>query len=273
MFAKVKIGKHFYYTTMGLLSKIIRHTPFNNLYNSYNKKQNELAQKKLDQKLFPQRVNFYKNFIDEGDLVFDVGANVGNRVEAFLECKAKVVAVEPQPACVEILINKFGNRIIIENVGLNDEEGELEMQISTDTTISTFSKDYIETTKDRFKYSSYQGSIKVPVTTLDKLISKHGAPKFCKIDVEGFEFQVLKGLHQPIQYISLEYCVPELKTNLHDCINYIHGIAPSAVFNYSIGESMKWAYDDWKNFEDFQNHMNTSGFDATDFGDVYVKCF
>jgi FkbM family methyltransferase len=256
---------------MGIISKLIRHTPFYKFYASFNQRRNEKAQKKLEEEYFPARVEFYKSFINENDLVFDVGANVGNRVEAFIACNAKVVAVEPQPSCVDILKQKFQNRINIENIGLSETPGELEMHISTDSTISSFSKDYIENTKDRFKYSQYTGSIKVPVSTLDLLIDKYGTPRFCKIDVEGFELNVLKGLHKQVPYLSLEYCVPELKQNLVECLTYVHQLSPSAQFNYGVGESMTWALPEWMSFHEFLQHIDGSSFAQSDFGDVYIK--
>ena len=43
----------------------------------------------------------YGNFVRPGDLVFDVGAHVGDRVASFRRLGARVVAVEPQPAMVQ----------------------------------------------------------------------------------------------------------------------------------------------------------------------------
>ena len=86
-------------------------------FKKFKKRQTERLQEKLEQKYLPLRVNFYKKFINPNDLVFDVGANVGNRVGAFLKCHAKVVAVEPQPYCVKILREKFDDKITIEPVG------------------------------------------------------------------------------------------------------------------------------------------------------------
>lgn len=256
---------------MGIIEKIIRHTPFYSYYKNYKQAKAEKFQQHFEERHLPDRIKFYADFIHQDDLVFDVGANVGNRVEAFLKCNARVVAVEPQPECVKILKAKFKDNIIIENVGLNDTEGELEMQISSDSTVSSFNKEYINKTKDRFKYSSWENTIKVPVTTLDKLIAKHGTPKFCKIDVEGFELMVLKGLHSNIPYLSLEYCVPEMQDQNIECLNYLHSISPDAKFNYSVGESMAWALNEWQRYDQFINHIKSAEFLNTSFGDIYVK--
>lgn len=256
---------------MGIIEKLVRLTPFYGAYKKHKQTKAEKAQEILDARLLPQRIEFYKQFIHPNDLVFDVGANVGNRVMAFLQCQAKVVAVEPQPACAKILASKFQDKIIIENIGLSDVDGELEMQLSTDSTISSFNIDYINKTKNRFKHSQWTSTIKVPVTTLDKLILKYGTPKFCKIDVEGFELMVLKGLHTKIPYLSLEYCVPEMQDQNIQCLEYLHSISPDAMYNYSIGESMNWAMSQWLSFPEFIQHVQSEHFINTLFGDIYVK--
>src|SRR5579859_7288140 len=50
---------------------------------------------------------FYKQFVSSGDLVFDVGANIGERIEIFRSLGAKVVSVEPHPECIQVLKKKF----------------------------------------------------------------------------------------------------------------------------------------------------------------------
>ena len=256
---------------MGVLEKIIRLTPFYQLYKEYLKRKAETAHRSLEEKLHPRRVAFYSQFIKPGDLVFDVGANIGNRVVSFLECKAKVVAIEPQPSCVSILKNKFGDRIAIESIGLGAQAGELEMQIATDSTVSSFNQDYVKNTRERFKYTEWVDTIKIPVRTMDDLLSVYGKPVFCKIDVEGFELEVLKGLHEPLPLLSLEFCVPEMHMELLECLHYLNGLSPQGSFNYSIGESMEWALPDWVDFKVFLEHVQSSDFAKTSFGDVYFR--
>ena len=50
---------------------------------------------------------FYSGFIGKGDLVFDIGAHLGNRSEAWLALGARVIAAEPQPICVQYLQKRF----------------------------------------------------------------------------------------------------------------------------------------------------------------------
>lgn len=255
---------------MNFIKKIITSS---SLYKNYqNKKEEEFKkQKALAEKiLLPKSILFYSQFINENDLVFDVGANVGNRIKAFLELKAIVIAIEPQPQCYTVLENQFPN-ISIEKIALASQEGNMKMHIATDSTISTLSSEFIEaTSKDRFKNYAWNKTIDVQVSTLDKLISNYGKPTFCKIDVEGFEFEVLKGLTQNISCLSIEYCVPEMQTNLNDCIDYLHQLNVNGLFNYSIAETMEFHLP-WMKFTEFKNHISTTEFTSTLFGDVYFK--
>src|SRR5262245_21821949 len=53
-------------------------------------------------------VDFYSQVLKPGELCFDIGANVGNRLKVFRKIGARVVAVEPQPACASVLRAVYG---------------------------------------------------------------------------------------------------------------------------------------------------------------------
>ncbi|HEU5166689.1 MAG TPA: FkbM family methyltransferase [Chitinophagaceae bacterium] len=220
----------------------------------------------------PLMISFYQKWVKPGGLVFDIGANVGNRIGLFLELGAKVIAVEPQQACVEILQKKYGNKIHIENIGLSHSEGELELHIADESTISSFSEEFItKTGANRFKRNKWKETVKVPVSTFDKLIEKYGVPDFSKIDVEGFELEVLRGLNQKTPFLSFEYCVPEMSEKLYECVQRINTIDPSASYNYSIGESFVLASDKWYSFPEFLSLIKERSFHKTLFGDIYIQ--
>jgi len=227
-------------------------------------------QEKLEQ--LEKRTDFYKIFIGNGDICFDVGANVGNRVEPLLKAGGKVIAVEPQKNCYEILKKKFGNTIDIVTEGLSSEEGEKTFYISSASTISSFSKDWIDSVKDgRFKNESWTKTETVKMTTLDVLIKKYGTPSFIKIDVEGYELEVLNGLSAPVKCISIEYTVPEQTQKTLDCIDRIQKVNGETEFNYSIGESMELALDEWISYGEMVTHIKSQEFIDTGFGDIYAR--
>ena len=109
------------------------------------------------------------------------------------------------------------------------------------------------------------------MTTLDQLIRSYGVPSFIKIDVEGYELEVLKGLTSSVNMISFEYAVPEQTTKLIDCIDRIEKNDKYIECNYSIGESMDFALTEWYSVENMKNHIQTVFFTDTEFGDIYVR--
>jgi FkbM family methyltransferase len=222
--------------------------------------------------LFNRRYMFYRQFVNPNDLVFDVGANVGNRVEPLLRIGAKVVAIEPQEKCRKILRKKFRDNIQLVPFGLGDTEGVGDFFVADVHTISSFSSEWIASVKkDRFKDNLWAKPIKIRITTLDKLILRYGIPKFIKIDVEGYEIEVLKGLTTAIDIISFEYTAPEQVHKVLDCINQIEKFNSEIECNFSSGENMEFALAEWKSSVDFKKYLTTNDFITTSFGDIYIR--
>lgn len=215
-------------------------------------------------------LDFYSQFIEKGDLCFDVGANYGNRTKVFLGLGAKVVCIEPQQVCLRKLRRLFGNNkdITIIDKALGDYEGYGEIDIcEEEPTISTMS--------DKWKYDGrfskdykWEEKQQIIVTTLDSLIALYGLPKFCKIDVEGFEKSVLQGLTVPIPFISLEF-TREFFDDAKKCINHLLSISFTK-FNCSIGESMELLLPDWTTPEKLYEKIDLLE-DEFLWGDIYAK--
>ena len=225
--------------------------------------------------LIEQRRNFYNQFLKPGSVFFDIGANYGNRIEPLINDNIKIIAVEPQIECVRYLRKKYGKKITILQNGVGEEIKTQTMYISTNANIlSSFSKDWIDSTKNsgRFKKINWDKTRKIEMITLDYLIETYGKPDFIKIDVEGFELEVLKGLSQNVNVLSLEYTVPERKEALIDCLHYLNNLSNTNVlFNYCITENTEFALPQWVDFNELIMIVNTNTFLNTQFGDVYVK--
>src|SRR5438034_1118523 len=68
---------------------------------------------------------FYRMFLREGELCFDVGASIGKRTKVFLDIGARVVAIEPQPRCVAQLNERFrhAERLVVLAKALGTDAG------------------------------------------------------------------------------------------------------------------------------------------------------
>lgn len=172
---------------------------------------------------------FYRQFVSPGDLCFDVGAHVGNRTAALLAVGARVVAAEPQPLLVKTLQRLYGRRkdLTILPLALGAKAGSSSLLISTSNpTVSTLSSAWVaEVSKSpSFARTEWDDRAEVETTTLDALIAAYGLPVFCKIDVEGYELEVLRGLSQPLALLSFEYLPPVVDRAIA-CLNRLMELA------------------------------------------------
>ena len=141
--------------------------------------------------------------LSPGNLFFDIGAHLGDKSKQFLDKKLIAVMLEPLPECVEKLKLKFKNenniQIIQKAVGKKVGNVLLEVNSKMPTT-STMAEHW---KKGRFSNEKWDKKILVDVTTLDILIKNHGLPNYIKIDVEGFELDILNGFGILIKNIKL----------------------------------------------------------------------
>ena len=152
----------------------------------------------------------YARFVRPGDLAFDIGTHVGDRIGSFRRLGARVVALEPQPLCARAIraIYAGDDGRDADRGGLRRRARHATLRInSANPTVSTASADFVVGGRRRRRLGGqvWDTTIEVPCTTLDALIAEHGAPAFAKIDVEGFEDTVLAGLSRPLPALSFEF--------------------------------------------------------------------
>ena len=197
-----------------------------------------------------RELRFYRrllNGFDRGALFFDVGANHGTKSDVFLKLGARVVAVEPDQTNQEMLRQKFHTYrlsrkpVAIVGKALSNKEAVETMWIDEPGSAkNTLSKKWVETLKrddERFKqHHEFAEQRAVETTTLDKLIAVHGLPFFIKIDVEGHEPSVLRGLHSAVRFLSFEVNLPEFASEGQECVQILSRLAPDGEFNYASGD-------------------------------------
>lgn len=212
----------------------------------------------------------YSKFVGHGDLVFDIGANVGEITEVCLELGARVVCVEPQPYCVNILKRKFGKNanVYIVEKGLGEKEGHLKLNVNELTPeTSTFMKEW--SNQERFTGQRWNKQVLVAVTTLDQLINKFGTPKFCKIDVEGFEYKVLRGLSKTIPLLSFEFTnIPNFWEQTELCVMHILSLGNYS-FKYSLSDDYSLNPDRWMSASELFPKLRS--YEEGTWGDIYAK--
>ena len=214
----------------------------------------------------------YGEFVKPGDLVFDAGAHVGDRVAAFRRLKARVVAIEPQPALVRTLKLLYGRDrdVAIEPAALGAATGTVELKVNIDNpTVSTASADFVAAARDAVGWhdQAWTGRVTVPMTTFDALIARHGVPAFIKIDVEGFEAEALAGLTRPVAALSFEFTTIQrdvAQAALDRCV-----ALGFTGFDAALGESQTLVHGTWRSADAMRRWLAGLPDDANS-GDIYA---
>lgn len=216
---------------------------------------------------------FFSKFIKKGDLCYDIGANYGIKTRTYLLLKSKVISVEPQKNCVIYLkqhLYKNKNVKIIRKA-IGSKTGRVDLFIfDYGSQFSSLSKKFISRCRNVDNQTGFQYRKKetVSLDTLDNLIDKFGVPKLCKIDVEGYELEVLKGLTKKIPYIIFEFHTDHY-AETKKCIERILSLGP-ALFNYVLLESYDLKLTKWSDINLLYRDLDLL-VGRSIYGDIYVK--
>jgi FkbM family methyltransferase len=218
--------------------------------------------------LVNQRRLFFSRFVSSGDLVFDIGANVGDYSLDFLSIGAKVVAVEPNPKCLIGLheIKRDYPSLTIYPAAAGESSGKATLHVGKDHALGTLSQEWIDTAAgaERFKFQNWEESHIVQVLTLDSLIITHGMPSFIKIDVEGFELSALKGLTRLPRCLSFEFNSEALQLTRR-CLDL--PMFRDCEYNFCIGQPDKLALARWVDSAELMACLSKQ----VGYGDVLVR--
>jgi FkbM family methyltransferase len=214
----------------------------------------------------------YARFVRAGDLAFDIGSHVGDRMGAFRRCGARVVALEPQPLCAPAVrtISAGEAGVTVLESACGPTPGRLSLHVnSANPTVTTASPEFVKAADgaDGWEGQLWDREIEVPVTTLDALIAEHGRPAFIKVDVEGFEAGVLAGLSHAVPALSFEFTTIQ-RDVAYACLDRIAALG-SYGFDLALGESAQLALGRWVTAEDMRRHIAALPHEANS-GDVYA---
>jgi FkbM family methyltransferase len=190
---------------------------------------------------------FYGRLLGPGDLCFDIGAHVGSRARAMHAVGARVVACEPQQPFAGFLRRSLPRGIVLVEKAVGPTETMAQMSVSSlHPTVSSLSASFAAEAAQApgFGHVRWDRQQQVQMTTLDRLIAEHGLPDFVKIDVEGFEGDVLAGLGRPVPMLSVEY-LPEFRQRTAAVITQLEALGRYR-FNPVTGEAGGFVWSEWR---------------------------
>lgn len=219
-------------------------------------------------------------FVSDGELVFDVGANRGAMTLTFRQLGAQVIAVEPLFAAAPHLVREFAwkfgedGEVIPVASAIADEKKTVIFSVQKNLPyLSSCDVPWMTKSAHARMYNSTScRRVPVKTTTLDALIEKYGEPAFVKIDVEGYEGVAIRGLSRPVKALSFEFHQDWLHDAVEVCA-HLDILYPRYEYNYALDFRGMLVLDEWVDRSQLIAHLKhtLTKKGRGSWGDVYVR--
>lgn len=217
----------------------------------------------------PERVEplkaLYGRLVRPGDVVFDIGAHVGERTHILREMGCFVVAVEPNPEIARHLRRYYtGDRhVVVEELAVAERIDAVDLYVNSEhPSLTSTCPEYVERATEA-GWGRWDKTLRVHAVTLDWLADRHGMPSFVKLDIEGHEFEALKGMSfRPA--LSFEY-TSVLRESAQACLRRL---GSRYVYNRTESEDHELVYERWHSEVRMQNDLL---FNSRIWGDLYAR--
>ena len=195
---------------------------------------------------------------------------MGLQTELFLQLGARVVSIEPNPPLAAGIERRFGSRrLTVLPKAVGAKPGSAELHVGTEHVYSTISSDWVERVRASGS-DRWAGTVPVEIITLDSLIDRYGLPQFVKIDVEGYELEVIRGLSHAVPTMSFEFLYLALDV-ARGCIAAMEQLA-SYEYNFAGPEQFWLRQDAWTDgasvIDNLEKFHQQSG---AGHGDIYLR--
>jgi FkbM family methyltransferase len=201
----------------------------------------------------------FRDLLRPGDLVFDVGANIGEYTGAFIDLGATVVAVEPQPQLAEHLRRRFhtDRRVTVVHTALSDHQGTATLYCPTADALATLEEGRATGESGPGAKFRWSKTLTVPLSTIDALVGDFGTPALIKIDVEGHELNVLQGMADARPSIFFEINRPAV----YDVMTHLEERGYSEFF-VRRDERSAWVFDSAMSALKLREYLSSSAENA-----------
>jgi len=190
-------------------------------------------------------------------ILFDIGANEGKYTDTNMKNFDKCILVEANPSLAENLREKYRTNTsvyIVEAIASN-KESEV-FYISNANQISTSDPEWIQNSRfsNNYMWSPVKG---IKTVSVDTLIQQFGEPTLLKIDVEGYEYNVLQSLSKKVNMLCFEWA-EEKKKEILLSLEYLYAYNYTK-FHVQIEDKYDYRVNDneWVDYTTIYSTMNS----------------